>query len=130
MNAFRKRRLECGLSVEDLARAADLSAGTVVAAEGGKLISPYAERRLAHVLSAERDELFGPQTPGHRIRKLRVKLRMRQQDLAAAAGISWRTLTYLETGGTHKTGHGTRRKLLLALGLTWEDRHTIWPEGT
>lgn len=130
MNAFRQRRLECGLSIEALARATNLPAGTVLGADKGILISPYAERQLAAALCTAREELFGEKSPGLRIRRLRTKLRMRQHELAAKAGISWRTLSAIEGTGSRKTSHPVRKRLLLALGLTWEDRHTIWPEGT
>lgn len=59
----------------------------------------------------------GKETFGQRVRNVRVKQKVRQVDLAAKAGISWRHLIRIEQDRGGVTKPGTVARLAEALGV-------------
>ncbi len=64
----------------------------------------------------------GSELPGHeQLRRLRIRTGLSQQELAAQAGISVRTLRYLERGETGRPHASSIHRLAAALGVTTAD---------
>ena len=63
--------------------------------------------------------------PGNRVRELREHKLMTQAQLARKAHVALRTIHSVEIG--MKWRMDTKRKILLALGLRFEDRDLVFP---
>ena len=53
-----------------------------------------------------------------KLKELRARKKMTQEDLAAASGVSRATIAAIESGATESTTVGTVKKLAEALGTT------------
>jgi DNA-binding XRE family transcriptional regulator len=60
------------------------------------------------------------------VRKIREAKMLSKSELARLAGISPLTLQRIETGKDCRMA--TKRKILLALGLTFEQKHTLFKQ--
>lgn len=63
--------------------------------------------------------------PGNRVRELREHKLMTQSQLARKAHVALRTIHSVEKGMNCRMD--TKRKILLALGLRFEDRDLVFP---
>ena len=63
--------------------------------------------------------------PGNRVRELREHKLMTQAQLARKAHVALRTIHSVEKGMNCRMD--TKRKILLALGLRFEDRDLVFP---
>ncbi len=63
--------------------------------------------------------------PKNQVREVRESLLMSKAELARKAGVSPITVDRLEKGGDCRVA--TKRKILLALGLSLEDREKVFP---
>ncbi|MAI77520.1 MAG: transcriptional regulator [Deltaproteobacteria bacterium] len=63
--------------------------------------------------------------PGNRVRELREHKLMTQSQLARKAQVALRTIHSVEKGLNCRMD--TKRKILLALGLRFEDRDLVFP---
>lgn len=61
----------------------------------------------------------------NRVRELREKKLLTQSQLARKAGLASRTIHNVENGMTCRIG--TKRKILLGLGISYEDRDMVFP---
>ena len=64
-------------------------------------------------------------TPINRVREMRENRLMTQAQLARKAKVALRTIHSVEKGLNCRMD--TKRKILLALGLRFEDRHQVFP---
>ena len=64
-------------------------------------------------------------TPMNRVREMRENRLMTQAQLARKAKVALRTIHSVEKGLNCRMD--TKRKILLALGLRFEDRHQVFP---
>ena len=71
------------------------------------------------------DTEVGGLQPGNRVRELREHKLMTQAQLARKARVALRTIHSVEKGMNCRMD--TKRKILLALGLRFEDRHQVFP---
>ena len=65
--------------------------------------------------------------PGNRVRELRENKLMTQAQLARKAKVALRTIHSVEKGMNCRMD--TKRKILLALGLRFEDKDLVFPSG-
>lgn len=65
------------------------------------------------------------QAPGNRVRELRENKLMTQAQLARKAKVALRTIHSVEKGMNCRMD--TKRKILLALGLRFEDKDLVFP---
>jgi DNA-binding XRE family transcriptional regulator len=61
------------------------------------------------------------------VREFRLEQFMTQNDLAKKAKVASRTLHSIEKGFPCR--QGTKRKILIALGFSWQERDLVWPEN-
>ena len=66
--------------------------------------------------------------PGNRVRELRENKLMTQAQLARKAKVALRTIHSVEKGMNCRMD--TKRKILLALGLRFEDRGLVFPAAS
>jgi len=64
-------------------------------------------------------------TPMNRVREMRENRLMTQAQLARKAKVALRTIHSVEKGLNCRMD--TKRKILLALGMRFEDRHQVFP---
>ncbi len=75
------------------------------------------------------EEMEGSQTrPANRVRELRENKLMTQAQLARKAKVALRTIHSVEKGMNCRMD--TKRKILLALGLRFEDKDLVFPSKT
>jgi DNA-binding XRE family transcriptional regulator len=72
---------------------------------------------------ADSDERF--EGPGNRVRELRENKLMTQAQLARKAKVALRTIHSVEKGMNCRMD--TKRKILLALGMRFEDKDQVFP---
>ncbi len=65
------------------------------------------------------------EVPGNRVRELRENKLMTQAQLARKAKVALRTIHSVEKGMNCRMD--TKRKILLALGKRFEDKHQVFP---
>jgi DNA-binding XRE family transcriptional regulator len=63
----------------------------------------------------------------NRVRELRKRRLMTQRDLARKARVCLRTINNVEQGLNCQ--HATKRKILIALGLTWADKNHVFEQS-
>jgi DNA-binding XRE family transcriptional regulator len=73
----------------------------------------------------EMEEMSGLSTRGNRVRELRENKLMTQAQLARKARVALRTIHSVEKGMNCRMD--TKRKILLALGLRFEDKDMVFP---
>jgi DNA-binding XRE family transcriptional regulator len=75
----------------------------------------------------EMDDMHGGgmEGPGNRVRELRENKLMTQAQLARKAKVALRTIHSVEKGMNCRMD--TKRKILLALGLRFEDKDLVFP---
>jgi DNA-binding XRE family transcriptional regulator len=71
------------------------------------------------------EEMRGLSTRGNRVRELRENKLMTQAQLARKARVALRTIHSVEKGMNCRMD--TKRKILLALGLRFEDKDMVFP---
>lgn len=71
------------------------------------------------------EEMSGLSTQGNRVRELRENKLMTQAQLARKARVALRTIHSVEKGMNCRMD--TKRKILLALGLRFEDKDMVFP---
>jgi DNA-binding XRE family transcriptional regulator len=71
------------------------------------------------------EEVSGLSTQGNRVREFRENKLMTQAQLARKARVALRTIHSVEKGMNCRMD--TKRKILLALGLRFEDKDMIFP---
>jgi DNA-binding XRE family transcriptional regulator len=71
------------------------------------------------------EEMSGLSTRGNRVRELRENKLMTQAQLARKARVALRTIHSVEKGMNCRMD--TKRKILLALGLRFEDKDVVFP---
>ncbi len=71
------------------------------------------------------EEMNGLSTRGNRVRELRENKLMTQAQLARKARVALRTIHSVEKGMNCRMD--TKRKILLALGLRFEDKDVVFP---
>ncbi|MEE9386405.1 MAG: helix-turn-helix domain-containing protein [Nannocystaceae bacterium] len=62
------------------------------------------------------------------LREYRRALSLTQAQLAKKSGVSEHTICNYETERHGGQRNDVRRKVLVALGLTWAERERVWPE--
>ena len=79
--------------------------------------------------SGYRENLFHPDVcgRGNRVRELREKRLMTQQQLAEKARVAVRTIQSIEKGMECRMD--TKRKILIAFGLSWDQMPRVFIEG-
>lgn len=70
-------------------------------------------------------EMSGLSTVGNRVREMRENKLMTQSQLARKARVALRTIHSVEKGMNCRMD--TKRKILLALGLRFEDKDLVFP---
>ena len=70
-------------------------------------------------------EMNGLSTVGNRVREMRENKLMTQSQLARKARVALRTIHSVEKGMNCRMD--TKRKILLALGLRFEDKELVFP---
>lgn len=70
-------------------------------------------------------EMSGLSTVGNRVREMRENKLMTQSQLARKARVALRTIHSVEKGMNCRMD--TKRKILLALGLRFEDKDMVFP---
>jgi DNA-binding XRE family transcriptional regulator len=70
-------------------------------------------------------EVSGLSTVGNRVREMRENKLMTQSQLARKARVALRTIHSVEKGMNCRMD--TKRKILLALGLRFEDKDVVFP---
>ncbi len=73
-------------------------------------------------------EMEGQLAPSNRVRELRENKLMTQAQLARKAKVALRTIHSVEKGMNCRMD--TKRKILLALGLRFEDKDLVFPPAT
>jgi DNA-binding XRE family transcriptional regulator len=73
------------------------------------------------------DETQKPGTHPNRVRELREDRLMTQAQLARKARVALRTIHSVEKGMNCRMD--TKRKILLALGMRFEDKDQVFPQG-
>ncbi len=73
-------------------------------------------------------QMGGLSTRGNRVRELRENKLMTQAQLARKAKVALRTIHSVEKGMNCRMD--TKRKILLALGLRFEDKDLVFPPQT
>jgi DNA-binding XRE family transcriptional regulator len=68
------------------------------------------------------------EVPKNRVRRLREEKLMTQKELAKRAGVALRTVHSVEKGA-HCLMY-TKRKIVLALGLSFEQREEVFPRDS
>jgi len=63
------------------------------------------------------------------LRERRDRAGLTQVELARRSGISVRSIGNIERCGVQFIRYSTMRRLLLGLGLTWQDREDVFPRG-
>lgn len=63
------------------------------------------------------------------LRERRDQAGLTQVELARRSGISVRSIGSIECGYSQTVRYDTMRRLLLGLGLTWQDRDDVFPRG-
>jgi len=71
------------------------------------------------------EEMSGVSTVGNRVREMRENKLMTQSQLARKARVALRTIHSVEKGMNCRMD--TKRKILLALGLRFEDKDMVFP---
>ncbi len=71
------------------------------------------------------EQMGGLSTRGNRVRELRENKLMTQAQLARKARVALRTIHSVEKGMNCRMD--TKRKILLALGLNFEDKDLVFP---
>lgn len=71
------------------------------------------------------EEMSGLSTRGNRVRELRENKLMTQAQLARKARVALRTIHSVEKGMNCRMD--TKRKILLALGIRFEDKDMVFP---
>ena len=71
------------------------------------------------------EEMNGLSTVGNRVREMRENKLMTQSQLARKARVALRTIHSVEKGMNCRMD--TKRKILLALGLRFEDKEMVFP---
>ena len=71
------------------------------------------------------EEMSGVSTVGNRVREMRENKLMTQSQLARKARVALRTIHSVEKGMNCRMD--TKRKILLALGLRFEDKDLVFP---
>jgi len=71
------------------------------------------------------EQMSGLSTQGNRVRELRENKLMTQAQLARKARVALRTIHSVEKGMNCRMD--TKRKILLALGLRFEDKDMVFP---
>jgi DNA-binding XRE family transcriptional regulator len=71
------------------------------------------------------EEMSGVSTVGNRVREMRENKLMTQSQLARKARVALRTIHSVEKGMNCRMD--TKRKILLALGLRFEDKEMVFP---
>jgi DNA-binding XRE family transcriptional regulator len=86
------------------------------------------QEEFGHQMSGsviEMEEMSGLSTRGNRVRELREDKLMTQAQLARKARVALRTIHSVEKGMNCRMD--TKRKILLALGLAFEDKDMVFP---
>lgn len=63
------------------------------------------------------------------LRERRDRAGLTQVELSSRSGVSVRFIGSIERGHSHTVRYDTMRRLLLGLGLTWQDRDDVFPRG-
>ncbi len=104
-----------------------LKKSPVLSIAGACLATPVQEsfghKRSGSVI--EMEEMRGLSTRGNRVRELRENKLMTQAQLARKARVALRTIHSVEKGMNCRMD--TKRKILLALGLRFEDKDMVFP---